>query len=62
MSSESGGQIEPSVSEQNQPYTVNEPDPPPLESPTAGEKVAVMDNVKEEKNIGQSTEEEVCYD
>ena len=60
MSSESGGHGQLSSMEQSQPYSVEDQDPPPLEPVSSGEKVVVKNNVHEEKNDGQSLEDEVC--
>ena len=60
MSSESGGHDQLSIVERSQPYYVEDQDLPPLEPVSAGEKVVVVNNVHEEKNDGQSLEDEVC--
>lgn len=60
MSSESGGHDQLSSVEQSPPYSVEGQGPPLLEPVSAGEKVAVVNNVHEEKNDGQSLEDEVC--
>lgn len=59
MSSESGGHNQLSSVEPDQPYTVEEPDPPPLEPLSAGEKVPVVDNIQGERENGQVLEDEV---
>ena len=55
MSSESGGQNQVSTVEQNQSYTIDEPILPPLETSTGK-----IDNVRVDKDNGQSLDDEVC--
>lgn len=57
MSSESGGHGQVYSVECSRP---GDQDPPPLEPVSAGEIVAVVNNVHWEKNDGQSLEDEVC--